>query len=545
MSFLKNQKYHLAGIGILTLAFVISVIVRKENLNAPMGRHHEWITAHSLITADIWDKNGGPSAYGFNPVYTYKGSGNAYRRMLGGVTAEDGNTYYVSYPPFAFIFLHYSSQLLGGPSVKNIRIVSVFIHFLTALFLYLLIASLSREKDKKRISYEGIAAGIMYLFAHGNLWFHGNLYFSDMLLQPLFIASLYLTVRWYRQKYKSEKRFLVALFIVFFLATYTEWLGLLTAFFTGITFLITWLIRKEKRFLKSFLIVGIASAMALGTTLVQYSSIAGWDELKTVSEKKYAERSGHSTTDTGAQFNIHEDASFDLIGERLDNNYDKLFYFLIYISILTLILFVVYRLRKSSKNPLHGIKLSGLVVLLMLLGILTHYLLFFNFNTLHDFSGMKTSSLFIVIGSIFLFLIYQFSAELNKYIKGFILTLVTVLLVIFSIESTRGYLAEYPRDIIDYDRIESAEVMSGIVEPEKAVFTNIRLDPIQDYYVRHAISPVMDSDTSVINSILELRRNIHGQFFYHEGSKLIYMVNVERQGNKLLLLDTLNLNPDH
>jgi hypothetical protein len=93
MNWLKNNKFDLIGIGIILFLFLISFQVRKENLAAPMGRHHEWITAHSLITAEIWEENGGPSNFGFNPVYTHQGIGSAYRRALGGVSAKNGDVY--------------------------------------------------------------------------------------------------------------------------------------------------------------------------------------------------------------------------------------------------------------------------------------------------------------------------------------------------------------------------------------------------------------------------------------------------------------------
>ena len=70
-----------------------------------MGRYHEWITAHTLLTCQIWEENGGPSAYNFNPVYTYPGEGNGHRDVLGGVAAKNGDVYYVSYPPFTFYLI--------------------------------------------------------------------------------------------------------------------------------------------------------------------------------------------------------------------------------------------------------------------------------------------------------------------------------------------------------------------------------------------------------------------------------------------------------
>ncbi|MBK9190197.1 MAG: hypothetical protein IPM77_01175 [Crocinitomicaceae bacterium] len=106
MNFFKQNKYHLIGISAIVVLFFISVSIRQENFSVPLSRHHEWITAHTLITCEIWEKNGGPSAYHFSPVYTYPGEGNIRRKMLGGVVDDKGEVYYVSYPPFSFLFAY-------------------------------------------------------------------------------------------------------------------------------------------------------------------------------------------------------------------------------------------------------------------------------------------------------------------------------------------------------------------------------------------------------------------------------------------------------
>jgi hypothetical protein len=76
----------------------------------------------------------------------------------------------------------------------------------------------------------------------------------------------------------------LALFIVFFLASYTEWLGLLSAFFTGLFFFIKAIVTKNKTLFLPFVSIGLGASLALGLTIYQYSTINGWSELKAVSK---------------------------------------------------------------------------------------------------------------------------------------------------------------------------------------------------------------------------------------------------------------------
>ena len=287
MSFILRNKYHFIALTSILFLFLLSVFVRKENMAEPLTRHHEWITAHTLITCEIWDQNGGPSAYHYSPVYTYPGKGNMKRRMLGGVVDETGNVYYVSYPPFAFLFAYYATQIIGGPSIDSIRTLNLAVHFLCAIFIYLIAHSLSSEQQKKQLCIAGIFGAFLYLFSAGNLWIHGNLYFADMLVQLFVISGIYFSIRFFKKDYKNELVFLSVLFFLFFLATYTEWLGLFLAFAFGLAFAVAYFVKREIRFLKAFFVVGIASVLAIAITIKQYSSIAGWDELKRVSTEKY------------------------------------------------------------------------------------------------------------------------------------------------------------------------------------------------------------------------------------------------------------------
>ncbi|MBL6875556.1 MAG: hypothetical protein ISR01_02090, partial [Chitinophagales bacterium] len=55
--------------------FLLSVLVRIPNINRPLSKHHEFVTAVSLRVLDIWSTEGAMK-YGFNPVMNYPGEAN-------------------------------------------------------------------------------------------------------------------------------------------------------------------------------------------------------------------------------------------------------------------------------------------------------------------------------------------------------------------------------------------------------------------------------------------------------------------------------------
>src|ERR1044071_5028 len=133
--FLKSvKKYFYINTGLILILFSLSVIVRLDNLKAPMGRHHEWLTGHVLTTLSIFEKNGMAEHY-YSPVFTFPET--AERALLNKQEFKDKNNYdyYTSYPPFCFIFPYLIFKLFHlKVSLLGIRIIGLGIHFICALF---------------------------------------------------------------------------------------------------------------------------------------------------------------------------------------------------------------------------------------------------------------------------------------------------------------------------------------------------------------------------------------------------------------------------
>ena len=533
MTFLKQNKYHfLAGLVILLL-FLLSVHLRRDNLALPLSRHHEWITAHTLITCQVWQENGGPSAYHFSPVYTFPGEGNNGRTMLGGVVDEKGDVYYVSYPPFAFLFAYYATQVLGGPDVDSIRQLNLAIHLLCSIFIYLLAVTLASTDKKHQFSIAGICAAFLYLFSAGNLWIHGNLYFADMMVQLFVIAGLYFSVRFFKKEYLNERVQLSILFFVFFLAAYTEWLGLFLAFFTGIGFLLAWLMAREKRFIKAFITVGTAAALALVLTVWQYSSIAGWDNLKKVSVAKYEERSGHESAELSPnKFNLENDAALNFLVDKVDEGYKMAENFVGIFLVLFLLVALFRRMRRNMVAP----QWHSVTFCVFALAVLTHYYLFFNFNALHDFSSLKTGFLMILLVLLFISLT---ESMFSITFRRMLLLLVVALAVDKGLESVEKYNAVNPTSAVDWNRIRTAEMIRLHSRPDVAVFANIYTNPELVYYSGHAVFPIHDTaDLKVFTTFFE---NNKGQYYHHSGTELEYILEFERRGDGIVYKNKINM----
>jgi len=534
MSFIARNKYHFLSGLIITILFIFSVHIRKENLSAPLARHHEWITAHTLVTCEIWEENGGPSAYGFSPVYTYPGKGNEHRRMLGGVEDKNGNVYYVSYPPFAFLFAYYTTKIIGGPDLESIRTLSLSIHYLCTLLIYLIGISLAKDSAKNSISIAGIFGAYLYLFAAGNLWITGNLYFVDTVVPLFLIAAIYFVIRFFKKEYKNEKIILSALFFLFFLATYTEWLGLFFAFFTGLAFLISYFIAKEKRFLKAFVTTGIAATLALGLTVWQYSSIGGWDQLKKVSQSKYQERSGHESEElSAAGFNLENEEALEKLIRDISSGYKMVENFVG----IVFILFVFLLLFRKTRKELGNFQWHTTIFCLLALAILTHYYVFFNFNSLHDFSSLKTGFLLILIVLIFVSLI---ESVLNVKLKILLAIVLIVLAVDKGIESVEKYKGENPVSAIDWNRIQTANAMRKYGNPEYAMFMNVPYSAEMVYYAKHNVTPI--EDTSKIVPMMKFSECSGGQYYHHTDSKLEYILEFDKIGDSIIYTNKIKFN---
>jgi hypothetical protein len=496
--------------------FILSIFIRQEKLEAELFPSKEWITAHVLITNHIWETQGGPAAFGFCPIYTFEGRGNKHSTAMGGVKDKDHNAYYVSYPPFAFIFAHYSLKILGGEPLYSIRTLNLLIHFFCAYFIYLIIRKLA-SNTKDHYSLAGVFGAFLYLFSSGTLWAHSILYFADMLVQLILIIAIYCCIKLIKKDFTKQRNILLIIGLVFFLATYTEWLGLFFSFFTGFAFLIAFILKRESLYFKAFITIGIASSLALSLTIFQYSSIAGFDALVEVSQKKYDIRSGYEAQSISeAGFNIHNSYSFD----KLRSDFTRNFLMVVNLIAIFFIILIPLIIWKKTRLKMIGIQLKTLLILTLIVSILAHYLLFFNFNAVHDFSNLKTGLLLILTIGIALELIENAIPFIFKFVLAAILLFFGITRGIRDVKRYHNFynLADMP-----LNRIASAKAMLDNSHPSYLAFSNLpELNPEYIYAAKHV--PYITKDTNNAAFLLEVFEVDTGQFYYHENDTLKYIL---------------------
>lgn len=257
--------------------FLISVLVRYPNINRPLSKHHEFVTAIPLRVLQIWEKEGA-AKYHFNPVMNYPGKANKNinnnASTTGTMLDEGGNYYYVSHPQFAYIFPYVVFKLFHiKATVLSLEIFHLVINFFSAAFIYLIICLLAIQKPFKKLFIPGLIGFVVYVFSPGILWFQANTYMSDMLVQLPFILAVYTMLKLLMRKrfYSTKYLFFYALFL--FLMIYTSWLGLFFAMAVFVYSIIK--LRYQKVFIPLIFITIGVSLFTLFLIFKQYSLING------------------------------------------------------------------------------------------------------------------------------------------------------------------------------------------------------------------------------------------------------------------------------
>lgn len=327
-----------------------------------------------MITLDIWEGEGAFNHH-LSPVYTYNNPADINNKFLGGVTDENGRCYYISYPPMAFVAPYLAFTLTGQtPTPFGLAVFSIFLHLVSALLIMLIINRLYNKPWREGIFVPALVASGWYLLAAGNMHYYASNFFSDVMLQPFLLFQVYFLIRWLDHQSKSLAW---GIAIMAFLGIYTEYQAVFQA---AVVFLVAlfWIKGTSRWRLPALLV--LAGILSLGVTFWQYSSIAGSEEMISALSDKYAERSG-----IGAEtevFTWKDEASWNLLEEHFTKSYTFANQCMILLLLLAIVMSVIAGVRLLTKK-------EGVVLLVVGLPILMHYVIFFNFNALHDFGSLK------------------------------------------------------------------------------------------------------------------------------------------------------------
>ena len=390
------QRNHAVKKSLLLLFFIflISVAVRLPHINRSLSTNYEWVTAHTLVTLQIWESEG-IFTHGFNPIYTFPNPNDHHIKCpISGVADQEGNYYYVSYPPFAFIAPHLIFSIFDiKPTVLTLQIFNLVLHFLCGIFIFLII-NLLIPSDTSRLSslMPAVFGAAFYFFSPLNLWHHANVYFADILVQFLFIVDVFLVFIFFSKPQSAYRWLLVGIGILLFLTMYTEWLGYLLTF---VVFIYALSQLKKHPAAGILALVCCASVIsALGLTILQYSSINGLESFFDLILNRYEERSG--------QFGINQ--FYQLISYQYLLNLYVRNYFPVFILIA--LLFLIKFIFKQSLTAFHFLP----IFVITLIPALLHHLVLFEFTLVHDLALVKTSVFLCIVIGILLYVTSHTSA---------------------------------------------------------------------------------------------------------------------------------------
>lgn len=514
--FIENRRGWLYLL-LLVSVFSFSVVLRFSNLQKPMGRHHEWLTAHSLIIMQAWNQHGiGQSC--FAPIYNYKNPGDKNDHTLCALHDKDGNAYYVSYGPFSSLLPYVLFKITGIPiNEYSLKTFNLVLHFFTAFFLYLLVLRLS-DKGFNDFSLAALVTFTMYVFSAGTLWFHGNVYFSEILAQFFLAAGLYVFYNLYRL---PDKKTLLWYSITGFAFVYTEWLGLLFLFFTGVFFLVKTF--RKRVYLKPFLVAAGTGVFALSLLIWQYAQIAGFDRLKEVSVNKFHVRNGGSLVSSMDQNDFTmQGGGLKKIEAAINGNFLNVINTMAFVLPL-FILMVCYR-RKYFLTPA-----QLLLLCLCLCMVLSHHLLFFNFTAMHDFSVLKTGLFMILLVGLFLSRLEMFSL-VNREARWVFILAVVVFTGVKSYGAWRWYKVwdnTYPEQKI---YMSLGEKVKAENRPSERVFSNLDISPMANYYagrnIQYAKNAIYAREWAIVNKEETV-------FFFVEKNSVLSATHYTIQGDSV------------
>jgi hypothetical protein len=336
-----------------------------------------------LTSLEVW-KTEGISKYNFCAVQTYTNSGDKFISYYKRLEDKKGNNYYVSIPPFNFIFAHIFLSSFDLPvKISSIRLLNIILLIGGSIFIYLSICTLFGIK-KTSFYAPAFAAMASYLFMPINVFDASMAFFCEFFLWTICIYLFSEII--FGKTFNKTILFLFGVFI--FLINYTEWCGLfLSLSVLGFTYIHRGRIPKAKQLL---VITAIFTALSLLLTLIQYSSLAGFPEMAHAMKIRYLERSGmfgKKLSDQGVYI-------FSL--DSLKIFFKNLNYALRGFGYALIILIIIIPFSRSHKIKIFFEK--QFLIYVSVIPVLLHFLFFFNSNAVHSSAMVRIAvpvSLFI------------------------------------------------------------------------------------------------------------------------------------------------------
>ncbi len=373
--------------------FLVSILLRVPFLARPLQGQHDWLTIHSLLTISIWQQVG--LSYAHNSlIMNYPNEADKYISYIekGTVMDQRGNTYFVAFPPFAFLLGYAVIHLLHLPvDALWLRIINLALLLPASLCFFLVLERMFENLGAAIASRFAMLGVALFLFDRAVLMSLG-LYFPVILVIPLWIMAVYFFFA-ARDGWLPRGAALAVFFFLTLLAGYSDWLGMIAA---GVFFL--WSLIGEKRSWVLAVLSGTAGCIAALLTVLQYASISGMSSYLHGLLFRFQDRSGISSSSQHGLTLF----TFDTYREIRNRYLEQHHFLLLFILCLVFAHIVTGRrfdLLKGKPVPRGLLFVFGLPVLI-------DHVLLVNHTAIHDYAALKATPLLTILAMLLLANLY-------------------------------------------------------------------------------------------------------------------------------------------
>lgn len=357
---LRNTVFIVVG---LLLLVVLTMFFRQSTHNTNTVYENYDATYHVLLTVEAL-KQTPLSQHRMLPIVSL---GDTFdKHIQWGATLPDkyGNYYYTSFPPagFAAPFVFFSLFDLDV-TVNNLLLFSTLVLGCSVILFFLLTRTIAKNySNNSNPNAPAILASIVYLFSMETLYSHGYIYWGHSLMQPLYLAFLYIVFNFFS---KQEMRLPTVLVFMFsFLLCYIEWSGYLIVIGAMVAFGVSKITRDKK----NKLIVACAAGAILAFFLFILVFILTIDvaEFFSILNRRFSAR------------NFTQDVSLlDLMW-----GYYRSYY--LFLILIPMGLFYFYKRRDICSDKKDAVVLIGIVILFGMLEniVMKQHAVEYNFDRL-------------------------------------------------------------------------------------------------------------------------------------------------------------------
>lgn len=448
---------------VLIVVFLISVFARIGLVNNVVS-NYDHCDFFLLTTYENWNERGIKDCH-FTPVLTYNNPGDKHVAYYKRLESKEGDNYFVSFPPFAFLFPYTIFKVLHVvPGKLAIQVFNMFLHFVSAFFIYLLLFRHYIKNDPLRLHLPSLVAFTVYLFIPILLYAHAVVYFPETLGQVFWIIALYLSMRWVDAGVEAKRKTAYLLATVVFFMIYTEWIGIFYVIILLIAVQRSKVIElADKLFLMKSVFISAASAIVL--TFVQYSSIDGVVSLLKAFVIRYAERSGMmDTTHSDLGFNYFTPGSYMRLAANL---HSVLFPF----GYLLIVMAIIIGFNKGFNYLLDAAKRNKILLSLATIPGIIHLFVFFNSSVIHSHcAAVLAPGIAVLFGLVYGWLLDNF----GRTVKSILMQSAVVVIAIFF---SKQYFDRSHQPHPDHSFLtQAANTIKQDAQKDEVIFLNIKTD---------------------------------------------------------------------